>query len=95
MFCRGLRRKCFVANIAVFQTLWSLLSLMYLVARVNALCSIAPSPPQTAMKVKHEGENALQSAQLTKQLAEEQLVAAQAHEMSIREAQRLLASVRA
>ena len=52
-----------------------------------------PSPAQAAMRVKHEGESALQSAQLSKQQAEEQLAAAQAHEMSIREAQRQIASV--
>lgn len=46
------------------------------------------------MRVKHEGEIALQSAHLSKQQAEEQLAAAQAHEMSIREAQRQIASVR-
>ena len=56
----------------------------------------SPSPPilQTAMRVKQEGESALQSAQHAQQLAEEQLAAAQAHEMSIRDAQRQIASVR-
>ena len=46
------------------------------------------------MRVKQEGESSLQSAQLSKQLVEEQLAAAQAHERSIREAQQNIASVR-
>ena len=43
--------------------------------------------------MKQEGEGALLSAQTTQRLAEEQLKAAQAHEMSIRESQKQLAAV--